>query len=173
MEDRLNAFLVGRFGAGKYVYGFTNPTIYLDEEAIRARGVDPSVVEAASAEFLRSYPGIFDVYTRTQLLGDGLPETPIARTALLAWNPLLSGDLYVIQRSGWFLLSDSDLAATHGSPWNYDRNVPLLLMGKGVRPGKDSSSVHIVDLAPTLTYLLGINMPAGNTGKVLPAVARR
>lgn len=173
MDARLNEFLVGRLGQGRFVRGFTNPTIYLDIGAIEKMGGDPTDVEAAAAEFLRHYPGIADVFTRTQLLGGGLPNTPLARLALLSWNPSLSGELFVIQKSGWFLLSGSHLVATHGSPWNYDRNVPLLLMGKGVRPGQDPSPVHIVDLTASLAYLLGVPMPSGCAGKVLPTAEVR
>ncbi len=173
MDGRLNAYLVGRFGEGDYVRGFTNPTIYLDEGMIESRGQSPSEIEAAAAEFLRGYPGIVDVFTRTQLLDGGLPDTASARLARLSWDPSRSGDLYVVQGSGWFLLAGSDLRATHGSRWEYDRNVPLVLMGSGVRPGKDPSPVHIVDLAPTLAYLLDVPMPAGCEGKVLPAVEKR
>jgi hypothetical protein len=170
MVARLTDFLVGRFGQGEFVRGFTNPTLYLNLEAIEKTGSEPAEVEAAAAEFLRSYPGIADVFTRTQLLGGGLPDTPLARLALLSWNPSRSGELFVIQKSGWFLLSGSHLTATHGSPWNYDRNVPLLLMGRGVRPGRDASPIHIVDLAASLACLLDLPLPSGCAGKVLPTV---
>ena len=170
MDARLNDFLVGRFGQGAFVRGFTNPTVYLNMGAVEKTGNDPAAVESAAATFLRDYPGIADVFTRTQLLGAGLPNTPLARLALLSWNPSRSGELFVIQKSGWFLLNDSDLLATHGSPWNYDRNVPLLLMGEGVRRGKNPAEVHIVDLAATLACLLDLPVPSGCAGKVLPAI---
>ena len=170
MDTELNRFLAERFGEREYVRGFLNPTIFLDYDAIRASGHDAAAVEAAAAGFIRDYPGIAEVFTRTQLQSGGLPDTPLARRVLLSWDPQVSGDLFVVQRSGWFLLSNSHSSATHGSAWNYDRNVPLVLWGRGVHPGKDPARVHVVDLAATLAFMLDVPLPSACDGTVLPAV---
>ncbi|HRN52855.1 MAG TPA: alkaline phosphatase family protein, partial [Gemmatimonadaceae bacterium] len=46
--------------------------------------------------------------------------------------------------------------ATHGSPHDYDAKVPVLFAGAAFRPGRDSSAARVVDMAPTLAYLLGV-----------------
>jgi hypothetical protein len=57
--------------------------------------------------------------------------------------------------------------AVHGSPYRYDRSVPLVFMGPGVAPGKSSGDARTVDLAPTLARLAGIPVPQGLDGKAL------
>jgi hypothetical protein len=51
--------------------------------------------------------------------------------------------------------------ATHGSPWRYDRHVPLLIRGPGIHPGRYRARVTPAVLAPTLARLLGLEPPAG------------
>jgi arylsulfatase A-like enzyme len=46
--------------------------------------------------------------------------------------------------------------ASHGSPYDYDSNVPLVFYGAGVLPGKHTEFVRTVDLAATLAQLSGV-----------------
>ncbi len=61
-------------------------------------------------------------------------------------------------------------ATTHGSPYLYDRHVPLILFGAGVTAGVSDEPVRTVDVAPTLAELAGITYPADLDGR--PLVAR-
>lgn len=59
---------------------------------------------------------------------------------------------------------------THGSPYYYDRWVPLILLGPGIDPGVVETPVRPLDLAPTLAELAGIPYPGDLDGKpLLPA----
>jgi len=57
---------------------------------------------------------------------------------------------------------------THGSPYMYDRWVPLILVGQGIRSGVVDSPVRPMDLAPTLSWLAGIAFPEDLDGRPLP-----
>ena len=57
--------------------------------------------------------------------------------------------------------------AVHGSPYPYDRRVPLLFMGSGVRRGRSQASARTVDVAPTLARLAGIPLPETLDGRPL------
>jgi len=56
---------------------------------------------------------------------------------------------------------------THGSPYLYDRHVPLIFMGPGVPTGASGDRVGIVDVAPTLARLAGLAFPDGLDGHPL------
>ncbi len=56
---------------------------------------------------------------------------------------------------------------THGSPYYYDRWVPLVLMGPGIEAGEIDRPVRPMDLAPTLAWLAGIPFPGDLDGKPL------
>jgi hypothetical protein len=64
------------------------------------------------------------------------------------------------------------MGATHGD-WNpYDAHIPLVWMGKGIRPGKTNRTVGMHDIAPTLAAILKIQMPSGTTGEVIYEVTQ-
>jgi hypothetical protein len=163
----LNEQLAARFGEGTYALGFSYPTIILDRNLIAEKSLDPAQVETAAARIVAGYPGIAAVYTRTQLEGGALS----GRLGLLvqrAWNRQLSGDLYVVQRP--YAMFGANVA-THGSPYAYDTNVPLMLYGAPwIKPGSYGSYTEVVDLAPTLAFLLGTRPPSGSEGRVLTEI---
>ncbi|HEV8376760.1 MAG TPA: alkaline phosphatase family protein [Candidatus Polarisedimenticolia bacterium] len=57
--------------------------------------------------------------------------------------------------------------SVHGSPYEVDRNVPLLFMGTGVIPGLSDVRARTVDVAPTLARLAGIPVPPDLDGRPL------
>jgi len=163
----LNEKLAARFGAGTYALRYSYPTIILDRKLIDEKKLTAAEVESAAARIVAEYPGIAAVYTRTQLEGSALS----GRQGILvqrAWNRQSSGDLYVVQRP--YAMFGSN-AATHGSPYAYDTNVPLMLMGAPwIRPGPSAGYAEVVDLAPTLAALLETRPPSGSEGRVLAEI---
>jgi hypothetical protein len=87
-----------------------------------------------------------------------------------AWHRQLSGDLYVVQKP--YAMFGGNVA-THGSPYAYDTNVPLMLFGtRWIRPGRSPGYAEVVDLAPTLAYLLETRPPSASEGRVLGEILR-
>jgi len=62
------------------------------------------------------------------------------------------------------------VAATHGSPWQYDTYVPIVFAGAGIKPAMVDRRVHTIDIAPTLAAYLGIKPPSGSQGNPLTEV---
>jgi len=63
--------------------------------------------------------------------------------------------------------------ATHGSPYYYDRHVPLIFLGAGVRAGTSAERVATVDAAPTLAALARIPAPDDLDGRSLESILSR
>lgn len=57
-------------------------------------------------------------------------------------------------------------ASVHGSPYQYDRSVPILFYGAGVRKGQ-TAQARTIDVAPTISAIAGIPVPGSVDGKVL------
>ena len=79
---------------------------------------------------------------------------------------LRSGDL-VIQLAAGCLISREDEGTTHGTPYLYDRAIPLVFWGPGIEAGRIPGPARTVDIAPTLTRRLGIAPPSGLDGRPL------
>ena len=43
----------------------------------------------------------------------------------------------------------------HGTPYSYDRHVPIIFMGRGIKPGQYNEVSGPEDIAPTLAYISG------------------
>jgi len=56
---------------------------------------------------------------------------------------------------------------THGSPYWYDRHVPIILLGAGIESGSSDAAAYTVDVAPTLAALAGITVPDDLDGRVI------
>ena len=48
------------------------------------------------------------------------------------------------------------LVASHGSPYDYDSNVPVIFYGAGIPASRRSEFIRTVDIAPTLAALLAV-----------------
>ena len=67
----------------------------------------------------------------------------------------------------------TDDATTHGTPYYYDRVVPIIFLGAGVEAGVSEGAAATVDVAPTLAALAGIETPGDLDGEVLLESAGR
>ena len=109
-------------------------------------------------------PHVARVYTRDQLLRGEVPNDRIGSRVLRGFNAQRSGDLEIILEPFWMRQAQG---TTHGTPYNYDAHIPLILMGRRVIAGEYSDDVALNDLAPTLATLTGVEIPAGSVGRVL------
>jgi predicted AlkP superfamily pyrophosphatase or phosphodiesterase len=72
-----------------------------------------------------------------------------------------SGDLYVVLKPHIQPIIDtSRYVATHGSPWDYDRRVPILFWRRGMAPTNRNDSIETADIMPTLAASMGLSVDA-------------
>ena len=55
---------------------------------------------------------------------------------------------------------------THGTLYEYDKRVPVILFGAGIKPGVRDEAATPADLAVTISSLVGVQLPSPD-GKVL------
>ena len=158
-----------RFGAGKWLMATAGSSPYLNYELIDKLRLDASEVRRFAASAAAKVPHVARVYTRDQLLRGDVPNDRIGTRVLRGFNAQRSGDLEIILEPYWMRQAQG---TTHGTPYNYDAHIPLILMGRRVKPGEYSDHVALNDLAPTLATLLGVEIPAGSVGRVLTEALR-
>ena len=81
--------------------------------------------------------------------------------ARASFDPQRSGDVVVMLNRAIVPIKDPNGGTTHGSPWDYDRRVPILFLRKGLTGLEQPAPVETVDIAPTLAALIGLEVPAG------------
>jgi len=152
------------------IQNFSNPYLYLNQDLIAQKGLDPVAVENAVAEELRKLPGIAYAVGSSALRSGSIPRTKITDAVLANFHSERSGDIYVVFEPHWFVADFDGLtvASAHGSPWTYDTHVPLIFSGPGIVPRTIVRRVETVDVAPTIAAYLGTKLPSGATGGPLP-----
>jgi predicted AlkP superfamily pyrophosphatase or phosphodiesterase len=150
---------------------YIKPSVYLDLDAVADLGLDVAVVERALADEILSRPGFAIAVTRSDLLAGNVPDTALGKRLLAAFHPVRSGNVLAFPAPLWYLSGTSHGdAATHGTPYFQDTHVPLIFAGPGVKPGVVKRRVAPRDIVPTLADYLGVPVPSGSVGSVLPEV---
>jgi hypothetical protein len=114
----------------------------------------PAAISAAVAA-LAARPGILRVFRSEEVRDAADAKDPLLRAAALSYFPGRSGDLIIATRPGWMI---SAAGTTHGSATPDDQRVPLLFLGRGVKPGRCEEPATPADLAPTLAALVGVKL---------------
>ncbi len=160
LEQHLRSRLLGvKKDTPKLVQAVTAGHVYLVEDhPLWQNGLD-RVARRLARDWLLQQPAVAAAATRDQLLA-GTPATPMMRLLSNAYHPRRSGDvLFVIKP--YQILGGS--AATHGSPWHYDRHVPLLVAFSRtwkVRPQRVRRAVSPAAIGPTVSHLCGVPEPS-------------
>ena len=160
------------YGITDPISSYTSPWIYLDRPLLQAAGANPAEAEALIIASLRSLPGLAWVFEKQRIALGDLPDTHLGRAVTANFLPSRSGDLYPILSPGWFMKDPDPLAGAsqHGSPYAYDRHVPLFFMGPGIRPQAVYRKVQTVDVAPTIAAYARTRLPSGTSGRMLPEI---
>ena len=129
---------------------------------------DKARVIAAARALLLAHPQVEAVFTAAELAATpmpaGSPETwSLIQRARASFYAPRSGDFVVLLHRGIMALPTPGpgYVATHGSPWDYDRRVPILFWRKGMAGFEQPSPVETVDIAPTLSAWINLPAPQG------------
>jgi predicted AlkP superfamily pyrophosphatase or phosphodiesterase len=140
--------------------------------------IDPALPARTRARILaegvaiyRSYPQqVQAVFTRAEIQATAMPTgEPTAwsliQRARASYDRQRSGDFYVVLRPRITPITDptgNAYVATHGSPWDYDRRVPILFWRRGMAGFEQPLPVETVDIMPTLAALIGLPLAPGS-----------
>jgi predicted AlkP superfamily pyrophosphatase or phosphodiesterase len=142
------------------------PNFYLNEAALGTHHLDRETVESTLAAGLMSTDLVEAVYTRAQLGNQKKSADPYLNLYRNSFHPDRSPHL-LVRLKKYLYLNDRVGGTGHGSPYEYDRHVPLIFMGAGIRPGKYPSPCGPEDIAPTLGRLLGFEYPLEPDSRLL------
>jgi predicted AlkP superfamily pyrophosphatase or phosphodiesterase len=155
----VNKALAARFPGATGLITDPDPTDYvLDREAIARQGLKVADVEDAIREALLSTGLIEAVYTQAQLMGPRPEGDPFFDLHQRAFFAPRSGDL--IARVRKYVYMGGYVGGTgHGTPHDYDRHIPIVFLGPGIKPGPRDVETGPEDIAWTLGRLLDLPYP--------------
>ena len=166
--SRINAGLEKKFGEGKWVTGFSGSSLLLDKKLMASKSINPVVAAQEARALLLAEPAMAAAYTRTELLANNLETSHLFKALRQSWHPDVSGDVQYALKPNWMFTSVTAVA-THGSPYDYDTHVPLLVYGpRWYKTGSVNTRVEITSIAPTLARLLAVTQPETSERTALP-----
>lgn len=131
-----------------------------------AKGLSPANRARVLAEAQKRFaaqPQVAAAFTRAQIAAQPFATTPPETWTLLeraraSFDPDVSGDLLVLLKPRITTIESPGpgYVETHGSPWDYDRRVPILFWRKTMPGFEQPLSVETVDIAPTLAATIGL-----------------
>ncbi|MHB1191647.1 MAG: alkaline phosphatase family protein [Longimicrobiales bacterium] len=137
------------------------------DTAVAAGGTEDEVAERL-ARLVEERELVAKAYTHRQLTRGEMPDSFATFFRNSYYPGRAAGDLSrlgVELRFGYHTLVTRLTGTTHGSTYWYDRYVPFLLVGAGVRHGSSGTAVYSVDMAPTLARLAGVRPPGDLDGQ--------
>ncbi len=166
LRSVLELALDQKLGADDWISSFQPPNLYFNRNTIAKQKVRKQDVEDIAAQTAESIPGVGEVYTAFQFYMNQMPPSPFTDAVKRSYFVSRSGDVIIWPRSGYIFSSEQN-GSSHGSPFRYDTQVPLIMMGPGIRSGRYAQEASPADIAPTLSALLHINSPSLCEGRVL------
>jgi hypothetical protein len=165
--------------------GIARPVLFGDipnGDVYLARDLTPvqhKAVQAAAVAYYKANPQVAAVFTQAQIVATPSPSGPpeswtLLQRARASYRTGRSGELIVFLKPRVTPIPDptKGYVATHGSPYDYDRRVPILFWRKGMTGFEHSGSVETVDIAPTLAHQIGLKITAPRMdGKCLDIAA--
>lgn len=139
--------------------------MYVDR---KLKGAQRARVLREAVAAYRRHPQVAAVFTKAELAAAPGPSGPpdnwsLIQRAKASFDAERSGDFIVLLKPRVTPIADTSrgYTSTHGSPWDYDRKVPILFWRKGAVPFEQSLAVETADIMPTLAATIGLSIPAG------------
>jgi predicted AlkP superfamily pyrophosphatase or phosphodiesterase len=167
----LDAALTPAFGGGaSFIAAISGSEVYFKPGIYDRLKKDAATLQAARAAVM-ALTGIARVLTSGEI---ATPEArrstdPQIRAAALSYFPGRSGDLTVLVKEHWIMTATG---TTHGTSYDYDRRVPVILYGAGIQPGVQEEAAMPLDLAVTIASLVGVGLPSAD-GRVLTSALKK
>ncbi len=125
-------------------------------------------VRAEALRWLKTRPEVAAAFTADEIAasepppGKPVTDLTLAERFYESFDRDRSGDILVayVERSTLGVpLSPVDNVASHGSPWDYDRRVPIAFWWRGAPSVSEGKPMETVDIAPTLAAMIGVKPP--------------
>lgn len=157
-------------GGGPWVAKQTSNTIYMTPKFLALPEQQKSEALDAAVAALSAVPGIAVAGRTDRFSKDCNVEKDIYQAMCKAYVPGESGELYAVATAG-SLITEYKTGTGHDAPSDDDRQVPILIKAPGVVPQQGQGT--LLQVAPTLAALLGIDPPQAATSPTLFGIKKR
>jgi predicted AlkP superfamily pyrophosphatase or phosphodiesterase len=140
-------------GVDSFAIDVDQQIVLMDRAAFKGKKISAESILESFEKDARAIPGVARIDRFASLARDSAKD-PVARRWSHQFPPNTNVEMVATLTPGslWGTL----LVASHGSPHDYDSNVPIIFYGPGITHSRRTDFVRTVDIAPTLAQLLGV-----------------
>ena len=151
-------------GVDPSAFRYAGGMLIVDRPVLERAGFDADSLVDAFATEVKRIPGVLRVDRYPEIASDSLDD-PIARRWYHQIPPDLPVELVVTLDK--YSVGSGNATGIHGSPYDYDANVPVLFYGPPFVPGRYTRFARVADLAPTLAWISATQPTEKLDGEVL------
>ncbi len=155
-------------GAGTHVATLVESHLSLAAGAYDRLKAKPGAVDSVK-KAIAAVEGVGMVYSADELTSPAPTTDPMLRAWRLSYYPGRGGDFVISPRENFLARASG---TTHGTPYDYDVRVPVVLLGSRFRTGQFDQAASPVDIVPTLASLTGVTLTQTNGRVLSEAVVR-
>lgn len=171
---QLNAYIQTTCNVSNIGMYFNGTQLYVNEPLLKSLAKPlRKKVKKEIILFMNTQPGIRQVWRFSKLKKQYIEPNTIEANFK---NQLFEGRSagFIVQSYPYVYVSKHTTGTGHRSPYNYDTHVPLMIYRRAHHQRKKiHKPVDITQIAPTLSYILGIPKPSACTAPILPGIIWR
>lgn len=162
----LTSFLNITYGEEKWIEYFSDLQVYLNHDAIKKHKIDLNEIRAEASNFINQFEGVHISMPADQL-EKGFSDNSLIGTLFKSYAKNRSGDILYLLKEGW-------QPSYKFKKVNYSdqTHIPLIFYGAGIQPQIIREQYNAIDLAPTLSVLLGIPAPDKSYGQAMHQIIK-
>ncbi len=170
-ENELKKFVTEKYGKENLIESISNYQVFFNYRALMDAEIDRISFEKSLSHFILQYPKVNMAFTRNDLVSNDF-TTGIPELIQNGFNQKFSGDVVFVLDPA-VISYTTTTGSTHGSGFTYDTHAPLIFFGKGINHGNTAVRSEVIDIAPTISVLLGIAFPNSSSGAPLIEVLEK
>ncbi len=172
LQTAVKQALDQRFPGIDNLFVFAAPDFYLNEDTLRRHNLDRKEVETTAINALLRTHLVEKVYTHDDLASTAASNDPFLLLFRNAFYAPRSPHLNVLLKK-YVYLSSLPGGTGHGTAYDYDRHVPIVFMGAGIKAGTYNEACGPEDIAPTLALMLGFEFPREQDSRLLTEMLKQ
>jgi predicted AlkP superfamily pyrophosphatase or phosphodiesterase len=158
LQSAVQSALDKRYPGVKGLMSYFAIDAYLNREVVRQNKLDWKEVEKTAVDAMMATGLVEHVYTQDDLRSTAPNSDPNFQFFRNAFYEPRSPHLTVQLKPDVYMNAAAG-GTSHGSVYEYDRHIPVVFMGKMIRPGRYAEASGPEDIAPTLASILGLEFP--------------
>ncbi|TRZ83539.1 MAG: alkaline phosphatase family protein [Sediminibacterium sp.] len=162
IKNEISSMLTAKGLNANLISNISEDNIHFNHPLMDSLHISQDVLIDLISSYLEKKPEILQVVDARHAASAPIPAS-LRERVVNSYSAQRSGDLVIINKSGY--VDGFATGTSHGTLYNYDAHIPLLFFGKGIKKTSVHRETYMTDIAPTITTLLGIQMPSGSIGK--------